>query len=170
VHFNAALFTAERVAIQSAPSWCVVAISVPESGSVVGTLSIKPGTDASLTRTGKLVLSDEHGFRQTIDLLLDSPCGLVAHPKVIHLGEIRASTVSSTPLVVELKNRGADSSLPEIICGDAQIRVDVEPENGTVMRATVSVCESRPGIYSTEITIKDQNQTVTVPVHFKVRE
>jgi len=137
---------------------------------VVGTLSIKPGTDASLTRTGKLVLSDEHGFRQTIDLLLDSPCGLVAHPKVIHLGEIRASTVSSTPLVVELKNRGADSSLPEIICGDAQIRVDVEPENGTVTRATVSVCESRPGIYSTEITIKDQNQTVTVPVHFKVRE
>ena len=170
VRFDAALFTAERLVIQSAPSWCVVTMSEPDNSSVTGTLSIKPGTDPALSRTGKLVVSDEHGFRQTIDIRLDSHCRFVVHPTALHFGEIKANTPSSTPLVVELKNRGVDGSWPEISCDDAHIRIDVQPQNGNIMRATVSVCESRPGIYSTQITLADKNEKVTIPVHFKVIE
>jgi len=170
VRFDAALFSAERLAVQSAPSWCVVAMSEPDNSSVVGTLSIKPGADPTLSRTGKLVVSDEHGFRQTIDIRLDSHGGFVVHPTALHFGEIKANAIVSVPLVADLKNSKVPGWRPEFSCYDPRLRIEVHPMNGDVVKATISVLERLPGIYSTIITVADDEQTVTVPVHFKVRE
>jgi|GEM_PF-550433 len=170
VRFDATLFTAERLVIQSAPSWCVGAMSELDNSSVVGTLSIKPGADPTLSRTGKLVVSDEHGFRQTIDIRLDSHGGFVVHPTALHFGEIKANAILSVPLVADLKNSKVPGSRPEFSCHDPRLRIEVHPMNGDVVKATISVLERLPGIYSTIITVADDEQTVTVPVHFKVRE
>ena len=167
VRFDAALFTAKRLAVQSAPAWCVVSMSEPDDSSVVGALTVRPGSDPSVSRTGKLIVSDEHGFRQSIDVRLDSPRDVTVLPAVIHFDEIKANATHSKALVVQLHNRGSEASLPEISCPDAEIRIDVAAENG-VMRATVSVCESRPGIHSHDITLVHKGNSVSIPVLVKV--
>ena len=142
----------------------------PDDSSVVGELSIRPGSDAFVSRMGKLIVSDEHGFRQTVDVSLDPARGFTVLPTVVHFGEIKANTIDSKALVVQLHNRGTEGSFPEISCADAEIRINVGPGDRGVMRAIVSVCESRPGIYSHEITLADKGERVSIPVYFKVIE
>ena len=170
MRFDAALFTAKRLAVQSAPAWCVVSMSEPDDSSVVGALTVRPGSDPSVSRTGKLIVSDEHGFRQTVDVRQDPAQGFTVRPTVIHFGEIKANTTDSKAMVVQLHNRGSDGSFPEFSCADAEIRIDVAPGIRGVMRAIVSVCESRPGIYSHEITLADGGERISIPVYVKVIE
>ncbi|RLT09759.1 MAG: glycosyltransferase [Planctomycetota bacterium] len=167
VRFDAALFTAKRLAVQSAPAWCVVSMSEPDDSSVVGALTVRPGSDPSVSRTGKLIVSDEHGFRQSIDVRLDSARDFSVVPTVLHFGEIKADTTHSKALVVQLNNRSSEASWPGISCPDAEIRIEVAAGNG-VMRATVSVCESRPGIHSHDITLVHKGKSVSIPVLVKV--
>ena len=167
VRFDAALFSAERLTVQSAPPWCVVSMSQPDDSTVVGALSIRPGSDPSVSRTGKLIVSDEHGFRQSIDVRVDSARDFSVLPSVLHFGEIQADTTHSKALVVQLHNVGSEASWPEISCPDEEIHINLAAGSG-VMRATVSVCESRTGIHSHDITVVHKGKSVSIPVLVKV--
>jgi len=164
------LFTAKRISVNSTPTWCDVNISEADGQAFTGMISVRSGTDCTLERTGKLIFTDETGFRQSVEVILDATRHFSVFPSTLHFGEIEVNATHSKALVVKQHVRGCEVSPPEILCSDEEIQIAVVPAGLGVYRATVSVREGKPGFHSHDINVVHEGQRVTVPVIVKVTD
>ncbi len=157
-----------EITLISFPSWCVVSFEKNEVEEFSGMVSIEPGRQPSKPRTGHIVLSDQRGFRQSIEVSTTGDSVLKTYPTVVHFGEVEVGSTTSRTLSIVTPIDVDGSVSPQLLTHEPQLRATLSKSAPGATVATVYLDGKAQGLVSTTLTITVGRHIVEVPVSARV--
>jgi len=157
-----------EIRLISFPSWCVVTLEKNEVEEFSGMVSIEPDRQPSKPRTGHIVLSDQRGFRQSIEVSTNGDSVLKTYPTVLHFGEVEVGSTTSRTLSIVTPTDVDGSVSPQLLTSEPQLRVQLSKSAPGATVATVHLDGKAQGLVSTKLTITVGSHILEVPVSARV--